>query len=210
MFQSSTRNVPVDWPQRTDVVRGGRCGGVRARVLERAAAHGVGSGGTDPQCGEARTSRASPNRLGRGGRYLVSIAPCALCHTPVEGSLFPKPSPALSGGVKISCGDDIIGCFGAVYAKNLTPDRETGLGGWTDRQIKRAIRSGITKDGRMMHWQTMPRDIFSNFAEADLEAIVAYLRSLPPVRKTIPLPTPSAPPGYLIYLGWDYGTTVRD
>lgn len=144
------------------------------------------------------------------GRYLVSIAPCALCHTPVEGSLFPKPSPALSGGVKISCGDDIIGCFGAVYAKNLTPDRETGLGGWTDRQIKRAIRSGITKDGRMMHWQTMPRDIFSNFAEADLEAIVAYLRSLPPVRKTIPLPTPSAPPGYLIYLDRDYGTTVRD
>lgn len=99
---------------------------------------------------------------------------------------------------------------GTVYAKNLTPDRETGLRGWTDQQIKRAIRSGITKDGRIMHWQAMPRDIFSNFAEADLEAIVAYLRSLPPVRKTIPLPTPSAPPGYLIYLDRDYGTTVRD
>jgi mono/diheme cytochrome c family protein len=144
------------------------------------------------------------------GRYLVSIAPCALCHTPTVGTLLPKASPALSGGLKISCGADITGCFGTVYAKNLTSDRETGLGGWTDQQIKRAVKSGITKDGRLMHWQAMPWDIFSNFTEADLEAIVAYLRSLPPVRKTIPPPVPSAPPGYLINLGRDYGTMLRD
>jgi hypothetical protein len=144
------------------------------------------------------------------GRYLVSIAPCALCHTAVQGSLFPKASQALSGGGKISCGEDITGCFGTVYSKNLTPDRETGLGDWTDQQIRRAIKSGITKDGRMMHWQAMPWDIFSNFIEADLEAIVAYLRSLPPVRKAIPHSTRNAPPGYQFYLGRDYGMTLRD
>lgn len=156
----------------------------------------------------ASTSAAIEDAKRMRGRYLVSIAPCTLCHTAIEGSLLPKPSQPLSGGMKISCGEDISGCFGTVYAKNLTPDQETGLGGWTDRQIKRAIKSGITKDGRMMHWQAMPWDMFSNFTEADLEAIVAYLRSLPPVRKTIPLPTPTAPPGYLVYLGRDYGITL--
>lgn len=137
------------------------------------------------------------------GRYLVSIAPCALCHTALQGSLWPKASAPLSGGMKNSWGG--ANGFGTVYARNLTPDSETGLGRWTDQQIKRAIRSGITKDGRMMHWQAMPWDIFSNFTEADLEAIVAYLRSLQPVRKSIPPPAPEANSGYFIYLGRDYG-----
>ncbi len=139
------------------------------------------------------------------GRYLVSIAPCATCHTTVKGTLLPKPSKPLSGGLKISCGNNFLACFGTVYSGNLTPDSETGLGNWTNQQIKRAIKSGVTKEGRMMHWQAMPWDIFSNFTEADLEAIVAYLRSLPPVRKGIPVPSVAAPPGYIIYLGRDYG-----
>jgi len=137
------------------------------------------------------------------GWYLVSIAPCSLCHTPVRGNVF--FAPALSGGMKISCGNNLISCFGTVYSKNLTPDPKTGLGSWTDKQIRRAIKSGISKDGRAMHWQAMPWDIFSNFTEADIESIVAYLRSLPPVKKVIPSPMPDAPPGYVIYMGKDYG-----
>lgn len=145
------------------------------------------------------------------GQYLVSIAPCALCHTATRGSLLPKASPALSGGMKISCGksSSLPSCFGTVYSRNLTSDSETGLGDWTDQQIRRAIKSGITKDGRMMHFQAMPWDMFSNFTEADLEAIIAYLRGLSPVKKRIPPPTPEAPPGYVIYMGKDYGTSVE-
>lgn len=152
------------------------------------------------------TGSATEDAKRQRGRYLVSIAPCAVCHTAIQGGLLLKTSAPLSGGMKISWGNP--GGFGTVYARNLTPDPETGLGNWTDEQIKRAIQKGITKDGRMMHWQAMPWDIFSNFTEADLEAIVAYLRSLPPVRKTIPPPTLDAPSGYVVHLGKDYGAAT--
>ena len=157
-----------------------------------------------------RTGSAAEDAKRMHGRYLVSIAPCALCHTAASGSLLMKSAEPLSGGTKIACGDNILSCFGTVYSKNLTPDSETGLGNWTDQQIKRAIRSGVTKEGLMMHWQAMPWDIFSNFTEADLEAIVAYLRSLPSVKKALPAPTRKAPRGYIIYLGKDYGRTQKD
>jgi hypothetical protein len=74
----------------------------------------------------------------------------------------------------------------------LTPDVETGLGAWTDAEIKRAIVSGISRDGRLMHWQAMPWDHFSALGAEDLEALVFYLRSLPPVWSRVPA---SSPPG---------------
>jgi len=120
------------------------------------------------------------------GRYLVSITPCALCHTPTAGKIFLSGGPSLSGGIRVS-----MNLFGTVYTSNLTPDTETGLGQWSDEDIRRSLRSGIKKDGSTMHFQAMPWPIFSNMKESDTEAIIAYLRSLPPVRKRIPAPKPT-------------------
>jgi hypothetical protein len=83
--------------------------------------------------------------------------------------------------------------FGTTYSRNLTPDRETGLGAWSDAEIRRAITSGIARDGRLMHWQAMPWDHFSNLRLEDLYALIAYLRHVPAIRSTVPPPAPPSP-----------------
>ena len=104
------------------------------------------------------------------GRLLYTVASCALCHRP-EGY----------GGLKLSWK-----AFGTLWTRNITPDLQSGIGAWSDREIARAIRSGVTPDGRMLHWQGMIWDLASNWDEEDLRAIIAYLRTLPPVSKHIP------------------------
>ncbi len=119
------------------------------------------------------------------GRYLVSIAPCSLCHTPTTGKIFLEGAPSLSGGLRVS-----LDHFGTVYTGNLTSDLETGLGRWNDREIRRALRSGIKKDGTMMHFQAMPWSVYANMTELDMDAVIAYLRVLPAVYKRIPKAAP--------------------
>jgi len=114
--------------------------------------------------------------LVKRGQYLYTIASCALCHSP-EGS----------GGLKISWQ-----AFGTLWTRNITPHSETGIGAWSDSEIARAIRSGVTPDGRMLHWQGMIWDHASNWDEEDIRALVAYLRTLPPVDNEVP---PARPPG---------------
>jgi mono/diheme cytochrome c family protein len=110
------------------------------------------------------------------GQYLFKVASCSFCHNP-NGS----------GGAKISWRP-----FGTLWARNITPDRETGIGAWSDASIARAIRSGVTPDGRTLHWQGMIWDHASNWDEEDVRSLIAYLRRIPPVRHAIPparLPT---------------------
>jgi hypothetical protein len=82
--------------------------------------------------------------------------------------------------------------FGTVWSRNLTPDRATGLGEWSDAEIVRAITSGLSRDGRPMHWQAMPWDHFSRLTPEDLVALVTYLRRVPAQRSEIPPPEPPA------------------
>jgi hypothetical protein len=89
----------------------------------------------------------------------------------------------MGGGLRVSWN-----VFGTTYSRNLTPDRETGLGLWSRAQIRRAITSGIAPDGRQMHWQAMPWDHFSNLTPEDLEALVIYLEHLPPAWSRVPPP----------------------
>jgi hypothetical protein len=67
---------------------------------------------------------------------------------------------------------------------NITPDKETGIGTWTDAQIKRAITDGVGKDGRKLN-PVMPYPYFKKMSAGDVDAIVAYLRTLKPVSKKI-------------------------
>src|SRR5262249_47309524 len=70
-------------------------------------------------------------------------------------------------------------------SKNLTPDRDTGIASWSDEQVIRAIREGVTKEGNLIG-PPMPIALYNKIADDDVKAMVAYLRSVPPVRNEIP------------------------
>jgi mono/diheme cytochrome c family protein len=123
------------------------------------------------------------------GRYVATIGTCPLCHTGGPSPTRPWAAfPEMGGGVRVRWR-----VFGTTWSRNLTPDDETGLGGWTAAEIRRAITSGIARDGRLMHWQAMPWDHFSNLSPEDLEALIAYLRHLPAAWSRVPAPEPPGP-----------------
>jgi mono/diheme cytochrome c family protein len=110
-------------------------------------------------------------RMVERGRYLYSVS-CELCHG-TDGS----------GGTPISWKP-----FGTLWTRNITADPQSGVGAWSDAELARAIRSGVSRDGRQLHWQGMTWDQLSNLEEEDLRAIIAYVRLLPPIKRTVPLP----------------------
>ncbi|MEI6200630.1 MAG: cytochrome c [Enhydrobacter sp.] len=117
------------------------------------------------------------------GKYLVTLGGCQDCHTP--GHFFGKPDMARAlGGSEV--GFDIPG-LGTFYGPNLTPDKETGLGKWTDAQVMAAIRTGVRPDGRVLA-PIMPWRSLAVLTDQDAAAVVAYLRSLPPVANKVPGP----------------------
>ena len=130
------------------------------------------------------------------GRYLVeSIAGCGNCHTPRgPGGAF-VAGKELAGGFVVA--DEKP--FRAVAA-NITQDKETGIGNWTDAQIAKAIREGIRPDGSLIG-PPMPFELYRRMADSDLMAMVAYLRTVPAVSNKaekstyrIPLPPAYGPP----------------
>ena len=123
------------------------------------------------------------------GYYLVRIMDCTGCHTP--GALLGRPdTDRYLAGADVGFGTPV----GIVYPPNLTPDPETGLGRWTDAQVARAIRQGVRPDGRALV-PVMPWPSYSALTESDVAAIVAYLKTLPPVRNQAPRNTaPGQPP----------------
>ncbi len=122
---------------------------------------------------------ADPDAVARG-KYLVTIASCHDCHTP--GFFLGKPDTArYLGGSDV--GFELPG-LGVFHGPNLTPDKETGLGNWTDEQVIAAIQTGTRPDGRMLA-PIMPYHAFAALTKQDAEAIVAYLRSIPPVQHKV-------------------------
>jgi mono/diheme cytochrome c family protein len=128
------------------------------------------------------------------GRYLVrSIVACGNCHTPM-GPQGPVAGHELAGGMVF---DEKP--FTA-YAPNITPDKETGIGHWTDAQIITAIREGRRPDGSIIG-PPMPMPLYRSISDTDAAAIVAYLRSVPAVKNAVtksayrvPLPPAYGPP----------------
>jgi mono/diheme cytochrome c family protein len=117
------------------------------------------------------------------GKYLVGLSGCNDCHTP--GYFFGKPDlKRYLGGSEVGFEIPNLGVF---HGPNLTPDKETGLGAWTDAQIVDAMRKGVRPDGRVLA-PIMPWSAFASLTDADAGAIVAYLKSLPPVSNKVPGP----------------------
>lgn len=137
------------------------------------------------------------------GKYLATIAGCTSCHTPdqpeyqdlkkltfeqiqviaFDGNKAINEEMLLAGGRVFD-----LGPAGIVYSRNLTPDKETGIGAWTDEQIKLAVKTGVSADGTVLY-PVMPYHVFNGMADADLDAIVAYLRSVPAVKNEVPKDT---------------------
>jgi mono/diheme cytochrome c family protein len=163
-----------------------------------------------PRSTPARAPAASPQRVERG-RYLVAFGACSDCHTPLrmnptthapepDMSRFLSGHPAGGPDPKGTLGDGdlaLIGGsftafklpFGVVYAANLTSDRETGLGTWSEAMFVRAMRTGkhLGGAGRPI-LPPMPWYGLAALSDADLRSIFAYLRTVPAVHNGVPAP----------------------
>ena len=117
------------------------------------------------------------------GKYLVRSIGCAGCHSKYTDDMRIVEGSQLSGGLTFD-----LYPFGKYVTRNLTSDNETGLGNWTDQEIKRAITQGISRDGRKFLPFPMPWAAFSALKEDDQNAIVTYLRTVPAVHHKIPDP----------------------
>lgn len=117
------------------------------------------------------------------GKYLVQLGGCSDCHTP--GTFLGHPDAArFLGGSDVGFAIPGLGVF---PGRNLTPDKETGLGNWTVEQIVHAMTTGQRPDGRQLA-PVMPYQAFSNLEASDALAIAAYLKSLPPIKNAVPGP----------------------
>ncbi len=135
----------------------------------------------DASSAAAPPGAPAPDLVARGA-YLALAGHCAGCHT-------------ARGGAPYAGGRPIETPFGTLYAPNLTPDVETGLGAWTPAQFWRALHNGRSADGRLLY-PAFPYPNYTRVTRADADALHAWLRSLPPVRQ------PDRPHA----LRWPYGT----
>lgn len=117
------------------------------------------------------------------GAYLAQIMDCGGCHN--TGAFTPKPNLAtpLAGS---DIGFEIPG-LGIFYPPNLTPDKKTGLGEWSDAEVIAAFTTGVRPDGRQLA-PAMPWMSYGHITKDDATALVAYLRSLPVVDHKVPGP----------------------
>ncbi|OKL39839.1 c-type cytochrome [Pontibacter flavimaris] len=120
------------------------------------------------------------------GRYLANhVTVCIDCHSTRDFSQLsapPVPGTFGKGGDKF---DHNMGFPGTFYAKNITPDKETGIGTWTDGEVYRAMTQGVSKDGEPL-FPLMPYGAYKQLTTQDAYAIIAYIRTLEPIRNEVP------------------------
>jgi mono/diheme cytochrome c family protein len=128
------------------------------------------------------------------GEYLAGLMHCAMCHSPMDKNGGPDMSKAYSGGFKFEL--PMMG-EGALYGTNLTSDKKTGVGDWTDDELLGVLKNMKKKDGSpIMGPMMLFGSGWSQLKEEDLKAVVAFLRTLPPVANKVPASTfkPKGPP----------------
>lgn len=143
-----------------------------------------------------RTFEATPARLERGRYLATSVTGCVACHSERDKNATGMPALAdrLGAGTVFGEGSDLPG---RLVAPNLTPDKETGAGNWTDDMLARAIREGTGHDGRAL-FPLMPYMNFREMPDEDLASVIVYLRSLAPVKNPLPQTEIIFPVKYLI------------
>jgi cbb3-type cytochrome c oxidase subunit III len=136
-------------------------------------------------------AEAKADPVKRGAQLADTLA-CVLCHSPVDQEKRMLPGMRLAGGLLMR-----INPFGDFPTGNLTSDKATGLGDWTNDEIKRAITKGILRDGTRLLPFPMDYGSFSTLTPEDVDAIVAYLRTVPAVSNKVPAPSRPFLPVYL-------------
>jgi mono/diheme cytochrome c family protein len=147
----------------------------------------MSSGGSAEMVTEPTTSppKADPKdppkvdpKLVERGAYVARVAGCTSCHVGV-GPKGPDPTRSLSGGFEAP------DTFGTWRPGNITQDKATGIGAWTDAQIDAAVREGTLPDGTQMY-PIMPFPFFNRMTDDDAHALIAFLRTLPAVENKVP------------------------
>jgi mono/diheme cytochrome c family protein len=136
----------------------------------------------------------------RHGEYLATVTGCAFCHSPYRDDNTMIDKFKYAGGQKFE-----VTPFGTFVSSNLTSDKQTGLGNWTDDQIKTFVTRGVRRDGSRMIPYPMPWANFANMRPDDLNALVAFLHSLPPVSNLIPAPRSA---NIVSYLAGKFGMLI--
>ena len=134
--------------------------------------------------------------LERGTYLMESIAACPVCHTPWDED-GQRADQHFAGGMVFE--EE----WYTAYAPNITPDPETGIGGWSDEEIITVIREGKRPDGSIIG-PAMPITLYREISDRDAQAIVAYLRSIPAIRNEVPASE------YDIPLPADYGPPLGE
>src|SRR4051794_23525706 len=126
-----------------------------------------------------------------GGKALTTAADCGSCHTA-------DPARPLAGGKRIDTP------FGAIWSPNLTPDRDTGLGAWSDDEFYRALHDGVARNGAR-YYPAFPYPYFTRMTRDDVLAIRAFLATLRPVPNTTPPPQLRWPLNFrAVMRGWNF------
>src|SRR5437879_7254756 len=128
--------------------------------------------------------------LVKRGRDLAAIGNCNDCHTVRGGKDFagglPVPTP-----------------FGIIYSSNITPDAETGIGRWSEAAFRRAMQSGVNRDGQHLY-PTFPYDHFTRVSDDDDRALYTYLMTRRPVREPARARTLAFPFSHRVEVwGWE-------
>lgn len=128
------------------------------------------------------------------GSYLVNtILTCGNCHSP-------KGPPQAVAGKDFSGGLRFDEPPFDVTAPNITPDTETGIGGWSDADIKKLLRTGVRPNGTPIA-AVMPTGFYGIITDGDMDAIVAYLRTLKPISNKVPDPIYKMPAPRQVFPG---------
>jgi mono/diheme cytochrome c family protein len=128
------------------------------------------------------TITATPERLARGEYLARNVAQCVDCHAQRDWSKYAGPVVEGSFGRGGERFGDPDGAVRALYSKNITP---AALGSWSDGEVIRAITTGVSKDGEPL-FPIMPYLMYAKLSREDVEAIVAYIRTLKPIEYTAP------------------------
>jgi len=143
----------------------------------------------DNQLQAADSTPPDPAQV-RQGAYIAVQGDCAACHTAPGGKAF-------AGGYGLQTP------FGVINSTNITPDRQTGIGNWTERDFFRAVRHGKRKDGQLLY-PAMPYNAYVQMSDSDLHDLWAYMRSLAPVSQAPAANTLGFPYDIrLAMLGWN-------
>ena len=119
-------------------------------------------------------SSFEPNLVAQGEK-LAGAGDCATCHT-------------VKGGAPFAGGLGIQSAFGTIFSTNITPDRETGIGLWSEVAFRRALHEGVARDGAHL-FPAFPFDHFTKVSDADVAALYAYFMTRAPVSAVIPANT---------------------